>query len=163
MTIIATLPIFTGQGGDPIVGWDWVMETKPAGSTAELVGPTSPTPYFVPDMLGDYILTLSATDGTYWSAPDSLVVHGAQNQPPTAVIVASATSETAPLTVQFDGTQSSDPEGGALTYAWQFGDGGFSMDPAPVHSYGYPGTFVVALTVFDDRGQKEHHRLTGLA
>ncbi len=144
----------TDPDGDPIVGWDWVMESKPAGSNAELVNPTYSTSYFIPDLLGDYVLTLSITDGAYWSVPDSLVVHVVQNMPPTAVIVASATTGIAPLTVQFDGTQSSDPEGGVLTYAWQFGDGGFSQDPAPVHTYEHASSFVVALTVWDDRGQE---------
>jgi len=46
------------------------------------------------------------------------------NQPPTAVIQANPTNGPAPLTVQFNGGGSSDPEGTALTYAWDLdGDG----------------------------------------
>ncbi len=45
------------------------------------------------------------------------------NQPPKAIMTATPRSGNAPLTVQFDGTGSSDPEGKALTYAWDFGDG----------------------------------------
>jgi PKD repeat protein len=48
------------------------------------------------------------------------------NQPPVARISANPTSGDAPLKVQFDATGSSDPEGGSLTYAWAFGDGGIS-------------------------------------
>ena len=56
------------------------------------------------------------------------------NQPPTAVIGASPTSGPAPLVVNFDGTGSTDPESGALTYAWDLdGDGAYddSRRPSP--------------------------------
>ena len=53
-----------------------------------------------------------------------------QNQPPIAVAAANPTSGAAPLTVAFDGTASNDPDGDALTYAWDLdGDGAF--DDAP--------------------------------
>ncbi len=49
-----------------------------------------------------------------------------QNQPPIAVATANPTNGAAPLTVAFDGTASSDPDGDALTYAWDLdGDGSF--------------------------------------
>jgi PKD repeat protein len=44
--------------------------------------------------------------------------HFNQNQPPIAVATANPTNGAAPLTVAFDGTASSDPDGDALTYAW---------------------------------------------
>jgi gliding motility-associated-like protein len=36
---------------------------------------------------------------------------------------------------------------GALTYAWNFGDGNFSVDSNPVHVYANPGIYAVSLTV----------------
>ncbi|MGD1845897.1 MAG: gliding motility-associated C-terminal domain-containing protein [Salibacteraceae bacterium] len=35
---------------------------------------------------------------------------------------------------------------------WQFGDGNFSTEDAPMHTYTYPGTYEVVLTVTDENG-----------
>ncbi len=73
-------------------------------------------------------------------------------QAPTAVISAVPTSGSPPLTVAFDGTGSSDPEGGALTYSWDLdGDGtyGDSTSPTPSHTYTVAGQVTVGLRVTD--------------
>jgi len=46
----------------------------------------------------------------------------------------------------------SDPEGEAVTYEWNFGDGGTSEEVEPEHKYGKDGTFEVTVTVTDPRG-----------
>ena len=53
------------------------------------------------------------------------------NQPPVAVASANPTSGAAPLTAAFDGSGSSDPNGDAITYAWDLdGDGLFDDSTA---------------------------------
>ena len=74
------------------------------------------------------------------------------NEPPTAVANADPTSGPAPLTVDFDGTDSSDPEGAALEYAWDLdGDGAYdnSTSPTPTRVYNSQASVTVRLRVTD--------------
>ncbi len=75
-----------------------------------------------------------------------------QNQPPIAVATANPTNGAAPLTVAFDGTASSDPDGNALTYAWDLdADGAFDDASTATASYTYsqPGSYTATLRVSD--------------
>ena len=74
------------------------------------------------------------------------------NRPPTAVIDASPTSGVAPLTVLFDGSGSSDPDGDALSFGWSFGDGSQGSGSQVSHAYGASGSFTATLTVSDGKG-----------
>jgi PKD repeat protein len=75
-----------------------------------------------------------------------------QNQPPTAQIAPATATGPAPLTVAFQGTGSTDPEGDALAYAWDAGAAGTSTAASPSFSFTSPGTHVVTLTVTDQLG-----------
>ncbi|GIH62676.1 carbohydrate-binding protein [Microbispora siamensis] len=82
---------------------------------------------------------------------------GGANRNPIAKASADKTSGPTPLAVTFSAAGSSDPEGGALTYSWNFGDGGTSTAANPSHTYTAKGTFTATLTVRDPQG------LTGTA
>ncbi|MER5457672.1 PQQ-dependent sugar dehydrogenase [Micromonospora sp. NPDC002389] len=77
---------------------------------------------------------------------------GGGNRAPTAVASANRTSGVAPLTVNFSSAGSSDPEGGALTYSWAFGDGTTSTAANPSKTYTANGTYNATLTVRDPQG-----------
>jgi glucose/arabinose dehydrogenase len=81
------------------------------------------------------------------------------NQPPTARISASPTSGPTPLTVQFDGTASSDPDAAdPITYSWDLnGDGTFGDSTSATTSYTYNavGTVNVQLRVTDSAGASD--------
>jgi len=55
--------------------------------------------------------------------------------------------------IQFDGTNSTDPDGTVVSYEWAFGDGGTGSGPTPTHSYAAPSLYMVALTVTDNGGR----------
>jgi hypothetical protein len=85
-------------------------------------------------------------------APDNTVL---VDLPPLASFTLSANSGTSPVTVQLDGTASSDPENTALTYSWNFGDGTpiVTGQPTANHTFTPLGVLNVALTVTDAGGQ----------
>lgn len=72
------------------------------------------------------------------------------NHAPVAVVGGPYESDSG--SVSFDGSASSDSDGDALTFAWQFGDGGTSAEVKPTHSYAGDGEFNVSLTVTDSKG-----------
>jgi len=77
----------------------------------------------------------------------------APNVPPTAAASASPTSGVAPLAVVLDGRSSSDPEGRALRYDWDFGDGSpKGSAPQLSHTFSNPGSYTVTLSVDDGDG-----------
>jgi PKD repeat protein len=53
--------------------------------------------------------------------------------------------------VQFVGSNSTDPDGDDLTFCWTFGDGNISHENNPTHTYQSGGTFEVTLTVDDEK------------
>ena len=77
------------------------------------------------------------------------------NGAPTARITATPRTGVVPLTVNFDGTASTDPENRTLTYAWDLdGDGAYDDSTAarPSFTYRSPGTVTVRLRVTDPGG-----------
>jgi len=69
----------------------------------------------------------TASDGLYyisWTTQITRLDYApGGNFAPEAVLTADKLSGPAPLTIQFDGSNSTDPELQPLTYSWDFGDG----------------------------------------
>jgi PKD repeat protein len=71
---------------------------------------------------------------------------------PVAEFTATPTSGVSPLTVEFDGSASYDPDGTVVGYDWDFGDGAVAVGPTATHTYATIGTFTPRLTVTDNDG-----------
>jgi PKD repeat protein len=78
----------------------------------------------------------------------------AANQPPVARATANPTNGSAPLTVSFDATASTDADGDALSYAWDLdGDAGYDDSTLAKPTHTYPsGSYEVGLRVTDSHG-----------
>ncbi|SNR41381.1 PKD domain-containing protein [Blastococcus mobilis] len=76
-----------------------------------------------------------------------------------ANIAPTATFSSTPddLTVAFDATGSTDPDGTIQGYAWDFGDGSTGSGATASHTYEAAGTYPVTLTVTDDKGATARH------
>jgi PKD repeat protein len=92
--------------------------------------------------------------GADWSVCPAVVP--INDTPPTAVLKASPLSGNFPLTVNFDGSGSSDIDGDKIaSYTFNFGDGSAPVtQPGPTtsHTYSSCGNYVATLTVTDSRG-----------
>ena len=146
----AGVPVtFDGSGStDPdgsIVAYDWDFGD---GNTGTGVAPTHTYA-----AVGTYNVTLTVTDDTgATDSATSTATIGAVPQDPIAD-PNGPYSGTVGVPVTFDGSGSSDPDGGALTaYDWDFGDGNTGTGVSPTHTYASVGTYTVTLTVVDDEG-----------
>ena len=76
-----------------------------------------------------------------------------ENVGPTAVISTDVVDGFKPLTVNFDGSNSTDLGGAIVSWDWTFGDGGLDASGEQVsYEFTSTGTFTVTLTVTDDQG-----------
>lgn len=84
----------------------------------------------------------------------SVITYNGGNRPPVAAIKIDKTSGTLPLTVHVSAVGSQDPDGDALTYSWDFGDGKKTQtDSAGVdHTFSASGTYPVSVVVSDGKG-----------
>jgi PKD repeat protein len=82
------------------------------------------------------------------------------NNPPLVNISASPGSGIVPLEVEFDASGSTDPDGDALTYSWNLGDGSSSTMVKFTKTYTKTGTYHVTATVTDEHGLSDDGSLT---
>jgi len=118
--------------------WDFGDGTTATGVNASKV-------YTKP---GDYTVKLTVTDnrGGQNTTARSLTAI-APNIPP----VAGFTSTVNDLDVAFDGSQSVDPDGTIVAYAWDFGDGTTGTGKTVSKHYAAAGNYTVTLKVTDNR------------
>ena len=106
---------------------------------------------------GGLVATADTANGT--ATTWSIILRTIEpNQAPTAAFTFTCDS----AACDFDGTDSSDPDGYVVSYAWDFGDGGTATGATPSHDFVTSGTRDVTLTVTDDEGTTGFGRHPGL-
>ncbi|MBX7071022.1 MAG: PKD domain-containing protein [Microthrixaceae bacterium] len=145
---------FDPEGSALTFAWSFGDPSSGANNTSTLADPSHTYA-----AAGTYTAQLTATDasGASASATRTITVSAPVNNPPNAVANATGYEGRAPLTVTFTGDQSSDPEGGPLTYLWDFNDptsgaANTSSLANPTHTYNTPGLYIATLTVTDAGG-----------
>ena len=98
---------------------------------------------------GTFSVQLTVTDdqGASDTVTHPVTVAAANTSP-----VASFTSTVSGLSVTFDSTASSDPDGTIASRSWTFGDGGTATTVKPDHTYAAAGSYDVTLAVTDNQG-----------
>ncbi|MFF3634562.1 PQQ-dependent sugar dehydrogenase [Streptomyces sp. NPDC002250] len=96
--------------------------------------------------------------GTSWFGGDDnsglfRIENATDGHSPVAQAAADRTSGQAPLKVAFTSAGSSDQDGDALTYSWDFGDGSTSTAADPTHKYKKNGTYTATVTAEDTTGR----------
>ncbi|MFK4599432.1 ThuA domain-containing protein [Streptomyces pristinaespiralis] len=96
--------------------------------------------------------------GTAWFGGDEnaglyRIENATGGRSPVAEAAADRTSGQAPLRVTFSSAGTTDADGDALTYSWDFGDGTTSTEANPVHHYTKNGTYTATVTAKDPTGR----------
>jgi PKD repeat protein len=126
-----------------------MLAGSPTGSSfvdnGDNTGTFSWTPGFT--QAGSYTVTFRGTDGNGGSAmaTTAITVNNVDRAP--VADAGGPYSGIVNVPVQFDGSGSSDPDGDALSYMWDFGDSQSSTEVSPTHTYTATGTYNVTLTV----------------
>jgi PKD repeat protein len=138
----------------PIVNYSWDFGDG-IGATGEI------TSHFF-TAAGTYYTTLTVEDskGLTNSFETPIIVIGSvepvepvePNVKPTALISTNPPGGNAPITISFDGSNSSDPDGSIGGYSWDFGDGTTGSGQMTQHTYTNGGIYTVSLLVTDDKG-----------
>ncbi|MEL7271435.1 MAG: PKD domain-containing protein [Bacteroidota bacterium] len=121
------------------------------GNTATEANPT-----YTYEQTGTFTASLTVTDneGAMDTETVQITVNGPLNESPTAVIQADPIRGEAPLTVNFNGSGSTD-DNGISTYNWAFGDAESSTANSVQTSFEYTeaGNYTVTLQVVDEQGE----------
>ena len=127
--------------------------TDTLDATISITVPAAGTYYLSVDGIGKGTLSDGYSDyGSLGAYTIAGTAPQADGQAPFAIASANPTSGMAPLAVAFTSDNSYDPDGGSLTFDWDFGDGSaHSNAPNPSHTYA-AGNFTAILRVTDPSG-----------
>jgi len=98
------------------------------------------------------VLTVTDNKGAKASATETITVTESLNQSPIASFTANLRIGVVPLGISFDASNSYDPDGNIISYAWDFKDGNTGSGETLNHTFSSIGSYKVELTVTDNKG-----------
>ena len=155
---------FDPDGMTGVITFDWGFDFS-RSPTYQITGDTSGKRSWIFPTAQNYVVhvNIQDDDGASAEVDINVTILPPPNQAPVAdagpgqtveVEFDPLTTEITPVTVDFVGTGSFDPDEDALTYEWDFDDGSDPVSGAelttPSHEYTEPGIYLVELTVTDD-------------
>lgn len=154
--------------GDPIT-YSWVIVSKPSGSSAALSDSTSPSPSFIADVNGVYVIQLAVSDPWTSSDPDTVSISFSNVKPVANAGVNQSVSRGD--TVCLDGSNSSDANLDPLTYIWSIvskPDGSMAVldNPGaivPCFIADMSGSYILSLVVNDGFENSDPSNITVIA
>jgi PKD repeat protein len=149
---------YTGEAGTTLIQFDGSGSSDPendllsfAWNFGDGISGDGAMPTHTYAAAGTFEVSLVVSDGMTSSNPSvttATITEPAINLAPVANPGGPYTGEPGQA-VSFDGSASADPNGDALTYAWDFGDGAMGDGVTPSHVYVADGTYTVTLIVND--------------
>ncbi len=121
--VVGKLVTLSGSGSSNPSGvgtltYSWVFTTKPAGSSATLNNPSAVMPTFTPDIAGDYVITLTVSNGVASASASTKV--STVNPPAPVANAGPDQSVLVGATVTLNGSASKSLSNKPLTYAFSF-------------------------------------------
>ncbi|WP_271728535.1 PKD domain-containing protein [Aquimarina algiphila] len=98
---------------------------------------------------GEQVMRMYIDNGAFNFSTMTFTRDGNTGETPTASFTATPETGVSPLEVSFDASASSDPNGDAITYSWDFGNGETSTLATPKVTFTEIKTYTVTLTVSD--------------
>jgi PKD repeat protein len=132
---------FTDRSTGSPTSWKW--------SFGDSTYATAKNPVHTYSKAGKYTVSLTVKNaaGSNTVTKSSFIVANVLKAP-VAAFTASATSGKAPLKVQFTDKSTYSP----ISWKWSFGDGTYSTQKNPAHTYSKAGRYTVYLTVKNAKG-----------
>ncbi len=132
------------DGDATIASYEWNFGDGNTGTGA--------TPTHSYAAAGTYNVSLVVTDDTGLTGSDSSTATISDQPQPPVADANGPYSALVGVSITFDGTGSSDPDGTIVSYAWDFGDGNTGSGATPSHAYAAAAVYNVSLVVTDNDG-----------
>ncbi len=117
-----------------------------------------PNPTHIYETEGDYIVTLTVIDNDGLEGLSNVIIEvGPPMQAPIADCFVDFLEGFAPLTINADGSVSTDIDGSIISYQWNFGDGEGVLGASVSHTYMEPGIYQLELIVTDNDDLSDIH------